>query len=375
MRIALLSALSGAIAVLLLVTGCTWFHKTAGRETIFDRVVNIPKEFVLDIPYLPPLCDEIVGLKKGFAPINDGKLFYEEEGQGIPLILINSGPGNTHHGFHPYFSQAKEYAHIIYYDQRGTGQSSADDTGKTYTVKQAVEDLESLRKSLKIDQWVVLGWSFGGFLAQCYALTYPEHITGLILVAAGDGLKNVTLRPSREDMYLSKEEKSAIKKAYAALAHAQLTVMQTIYNAMLAGYWKKQCYYKPTSDELIRAVRHEYMPAPGFINLFEADKKAISLDGKFDDFKIPTLIVEGTWDLTWDTDKAAALQKNHPHAHVEVFKKSGHIIFADEPDKFFTLLQKFMADATNTTIVYKPGHRLTWPKKQQSKTRKASLDR
>ncbi len=40
-----------------------WFGTSTTRETIFDRVVSIPKELVLDIPKLLPLCDEIVGLK------------------------------------------------------------------------------------------------------------------------------------------------------------------------------------------------------------------------------------------------------------------------------------------------------------------------
>ena len=179
------------LAVALVLSGCNLFYKKSTRETIFDKIVNIPKKLVLDIPPLPPLCDEIVGLKRGFVGVKEGKLYYEEEGQGIPLVLINGGPGGTHHGFHPYFSQIKDFAHIIYYDQRGTGKSSKDDTGKTYAIKQAVEDLESLRKALKIDRWAVLGWSHGGFLAQCYALTYPERVISLVLVATSDGLTKV----------------------------------------------------------------------------------------------------------------------------------------------------------------------------------------
>ena len=120
-----------AIAISLALTGCDWFRKSSARETILDKIVNIPKELVLDIPQLPALCDELPGLKKGFADILDGKIYYEEEGQGIPLVLINGGPGCTHQGFHPYFSQIKDLARIIYYDQRGTGKSSSDDTGKT----------------------------------------------------------------------------------------------------------------------------------------------------------------------------------------------------------------------------------------------------
>jgi hypothetical protein len=76
-----------AATMLLTLPACNWFTKSDTRETIFDKVVSIPKELVLDIPYLPPLCDELPGLIKGYAAIKDGRLYYEEEGQGIPLIM------------------------------------------------------------------------------------------------------------------------------------------------------------------------------------------------------------------------------------------------------------------------------------------------
>ncbi len=248
------------VAVIILslaLPACDWFRNPSIRETIFDKVVNIPDKLILDISKLPPLCDEIFDLKKGFIDILDGKLYYEEEGRGIPLVLINGGPGGTHHDFHPCFSRARDFAHIIYYDQRGTGKSSIDNTGKTYSVRQAVEDLESLRKALKIDQWVVLGWSYGEFLAQCYALTYPENVNGLILVAAADGPKKVKMKPSRQQMFISKEEQAAIRKVWLAEGDGQLTLVQALYNAHLTGDWKRQSYYKPTPEGFIREALYE----------------------------------------------------------------------------------------------------------------------
>ena len=69
----------------------------------------------------------------------------------------------------------------------------------------------------------------------------------------------------------------------------------------------------------------------------------IDLKGKFDDFEIPTLILETKWDLQWwNPDRAEVMRKNHPHAHVEMFETSGHMMFADEPEKFFSLLRTFL---------------------------------
>jgi proline iminopeptidase len=333
----------GTCVMALILSSCDWFNKKPTRESIFDRKVTIPHKLVLNIPDLAPWCDELPGLKKGYIDVKDGKIYYEEEGQGIPLVLINGGPGGTHNGFHPYFSQLKDIARIIYYDQRGTGKSSKDDTGKTYTIKQAVEDLESLRKGLKIDQWVVLGWSYGGLLAQLYALKYPEHVKGLILVASTSGVSEPITKPVRDQMFISQAEEDAINNIRKKYYEGKITGTQSFYNQQLSGDWKRQSYYKPTSEELIRKVLYEWSPAPGFEEKMRSEADKINLKGKFDDFKIPTLILEGKWDLLWwNPDRAEIMRRNHPNAQVVVFDKSGHTIFADEPDKFFGLLRNFL---------------------------------
>jgi len=326
--------------LLICLSGC---KKTLERETIFDKVVNIPKELVLDVPNLPPLCDEIPDLKKGFVDVEKGKIYYEEEGQGIPLVLINGGPGGTHHGFHPYFSQLKDVARIIYYDQRGTGKSSQDDTGKTYTIKQAVEDLESLRKALKIDKWAVLGWSYGGLLAQLYALTYPQHCMGLILIAANTGF-SFKSNHDLEHQILSSGERDAIENIGKMASEGKfVTDAQVIYNKRLAGDWKRNSYYKPTNEELIRGALYNWKPAPGFEERMRPNSYKISLQGKFDDFEIPTLITEARWDLQWlEPNRVDIMRKNHPNAKIETFEKSGHKIFANEPEKFFAILKNFL---------------------------------
>jgi pimeloyl-ACP methyl ester carboxylesterase len=52
---------------------------------------------------------------------------------------------------------------------------------------------------------------------------------------------------------------------------------------------------------------------------------------------------EAKWGfLWWSHDRAEVMRRNHPHATVEIFEKSGHKIFADEPEKFFTLLKEFL---------------------------------
>ena len=70
----------------------------------------------------------------------------------------------------------------------------------------------------------------------------------------------------------------------------------------------------------------------------------VDLQGAFTHCPVPTLIIEGKWDLTWNTDKPKKLKANHPRAKLVVLKKSSHSPFVDEPEKFFETLGQFMKD-------------------------------
>ena len=118
---------------------------------------------------------------------------------------------------------------------------------------------------------------------------------------------------------------------------------------------------------MARHALYDYSPAPGFEALMriESDQKIPQsnfLKGKFDNFEIPTLILEAKWELAWwNPDRIEDMRKNHPQAQIELFEKSGHMIFVDEPERFFTLLKTFLEKANKAHITYRPGNRLVWP--------------
>jgi proline iminopeptidase len=306
------------------------------RETVLDRLVHLEEALILDVPEVPSFCDRL-DLKKQRVNIGDCELYCEEEGEGMPLVVLHGGPGATHHYFHPHFSLAKDFAKIIYYDQRGCGLSDYEQ-GKGYTVEQAIDDLEGLRKALNIDKWVVLGHSFGGLLAQYYTVKYPTAVAGLVLVGSGLTMP-AQLKPTRQYDFMSKEELERIKSIHR---NKDLTEVQALYNAFLNGDWKRQNYYKPSRERIAQIALYEWKHDNNFNSIMSRDTLKVNLEGAFDNCPIPTLIVEGKWDLTWNTDKPGILHQNHPNSKLIMFEHSGHSPFSDEPDRFFQILRDFI---------------------------------
>lgn len=126
--------------------------------------------------------------EEGFAEsAHQTKIYYKTFGQGKPILIINGGPGMNSKGFETLAKKISDYGYqTIIYDQRGTGQSVLKiQDSSTVSMNLMIEDIEAIRRTLKIKQWVIFGHSFGGMLASLYATQHPQAISKLVLSSSG----------------------------------------------------------------------------------------------------------------------------------------------------------------------------------------------
>lgn len=114
--------------------------------------------------------------------VQDGvSLHVTRRGKGIPCLFLHGGPGYWSYSFEhfagPYLEEELE---MIYLDQRGCGRSGHEPS-HDYSIDRLILDLEDVRRRLEIDEWLVMGHSFGGTLAVHYAYRFPERVKGLLL--------------------------------------------------------------------------------------------------------------------------------------------------------------------------------------------------
>src|SRR5262245_32994570 len=108
---------------------------------------------------------------------------------GVPLIVVNGGPGFDHTYEHiamPGTTSAWETLarnrRVVFYDQRGNGRSGALKPDQSCTLADQINDLEAVRAHLAADKIDLLGHSWGGYLVMAYAARHPERIRHLIAV-------------------------------------------------------------------------------------------------------------------------------------------------------------------------------------------------
>ena len=117
-------------------------------------------------------------------PIEGGyNVWTKRFGSGsIPLLLLHGGPGCTHEYFECFEDFLPQHdIQIIYYDQLGSAYSDQPDDTSLWTVERFREEVEQVRIALGLDNFYMLGHSWGGLLGIEYALKYQHHIKGLVL--------------------------------------------------------------------------------------------------------------------------------------------------------------------------------------------------
>lgn len=98
------------------------------------------------------------------------------------LFLIHGGPGGNHIHFKYDSIKLQDYAQLVFIDQRGCGWSKKTNRSH-YTLANNIADIEALRKYLGLKRISILGVSYGGMVAQGYAIKYAKNVEKLILVS------------------------------------------------------------------------------------------------------------------------------------------------------------------------------------------------
>ena len=128
------------------------------------------------------LYPSIEPFDKGFIKKGIHEIYYEQCGnpKGKAAVFLHGGPGGGAGKLSRRFFNPKKYR-IILFDQRGCGKSKPHTCLEENTTWHLVDDVESIRKKLQIEKWLVFGGSWGSTLALAYAQKYPEHVTELVL--------------------------------------------------------------------------------------------------------------------------------------------------------------------------------------------------
>src|SRR4030067_2259777 len=120
-----------------------------------------------------------------FVTLRDLKMYYEIRGKGPRLLVISGTGGDLRRSPNIFEMPIAQHFEILAYDQRGLGQTSRPDI--PYIMVDYADDANALLGAVGWDRSLVIGISFGGMVAQEFALRYPHRVERLVLACTSSG--------------------------------------------------------------------------------------------------------------------------------------------------------------------------------------------
>jgi proline iminopeptidase len=288
---------------------------------------------------------DITPYQTGMLPVSDlHTIYWEQSGnpQGKPVVFLHGGPGGGSLPIYRQMFDPQRYR-IILFDQRGCGKSTPHAELQDNTTWHLVSDIETLRQHLGIDRWLVFGGSWGSTLALAYAQAHPKRCTELILRGIfmlrrqeiewfyQEGASY--LFPDAWEEYLKpipETERGDLVTAY----YKRLTSDDPQVRSVAAQAWSiwEGSTSKLLVDPDIRSRFGESSFADAFARIechyfinkgfFETDDQLLRDCDRIQ--SIPTVIVQGRYDVVCPMWSAWDLHKALPQAEFIVVPDAGH---------------------------------------------------
>lgn len=288
---------------------------------------------------------EIEPYSTGFLKVSElHTLYFQEAGnpKGKPVVFLHGGPGGgIISNYRRYFNPEKW--RIILFDQRGCGQSKPFAELKENTTWDLVSDIEKLRNHLSIARWSVFGGSWGSTLALAYAIKHPDSVAELFL-------RGIFLLRKKEIDWFYQEGCSKIypdaweeyvkpipeieRKDFVAAYYKRLTSEDINVRKAAAKAWSiwegSTSKLIPDSDVVARFGEDEFADAFARIECHYFTNKGFFTEDNFllnnvEKIRhIPTVIVQGRYDVVCPAESAWDLHRAFPEAEFYMIPDAGH---------------------------------------------------
>jgi proline iminopeptidase len=294
---------------------------------------------------LNPPGIRVAGIR--MLPVVGGKykVWTKKVGSGpIKVLLLHGGPGFGHEyleAFESFLPQAG--IEMYYYDQLGCNNSDQPDDPSLWTLARYTEEVEEVRRGLGLDNFVLYGHSWGGILAMEYALTYQQHLRGLVISNMTAGVQSALKRSAAIKLQLPQGTLARLntleaKQAYDSPEYQKI-MMEDLYPKML-------CRIKPWPEPVMRSLRH----ANDKIYNFMQGKSEFVVTGNLKDWerwdrlpeiKTKALTIGAEYDEMdpEDMKKMAGLMQNARYAFCP---HGSHMAMWDDQQVYFKRLLDFL---------------------------------
>jgi proline-specific peptidase len=293
-------------------------------------------------------------MEEGFVDAHGVLIYYKTMGKGEPLVILHGGPGASHDYFLPYLLPLARENRLIFIDERGCGQSQKLEDPSAYTIENMAADVEDVRQVLGLGKISLLGHSFGGVLAQAYALKYPENLSHLILCSTFHSVTKMNAVFKTIKAKMAPELRGRIEKMEqeGLYGHGKDYEKNRYTPEYMTAAWGDGYFpylyqnhpdpnYEPIANGNMSWELYREMWGSHGEFVIDGNLKSVEYAGRLSSIAVPTLITVG------DHDECAPSLSREMHQKIAgsklvIFPGSGHMTFVDQPALFISTINEFL---------------------------------
>lgn len=249
--------------------------------------------------------------------VNGVQLYYEEHGEGEPLVLV-PGFGTGLWIWYRQVPTLAEHFRVVTFDPRGVARSEQRD--EAVEMRTFADDVAALLRALDLESAHVLGASFGGFVAQEFALRYPQMTRSLILCCTSFG---------------GPGHRPPAPETLAAIASTKgLNTEERVRENWLLAFSKDFTVDNPDEVERVARLRAEsYVPEFVYLRQLQA-AMAFDAEARVSQIEAPTLVITGDEDVIVPHENSRNLAVRIPRAELRIVRGGSHTFFIERADEF-----------------------------------------
>jgi proline iminopeptidase len=293
-------------------------------------------------------------IHEGYVDANELMIYYKILGHGKPLLILHGGPGASHDYFLPYLTPLARHYQLIFIDERGSGRSQTLEDVSGYTVENMVEDVEAVRQALHLNRISLLGHSYGGVLAQAYALKYQKNLSHLILASTFSSTKaiNEVFVRMKDKMPADVRERINQMEAEGLYGHGKDYEKSRYTSEYMTAAWGDGYFpyiyqnhpdanYDPVDNGKMSWDLYREMWGSHGEFVIDGNLKSVEYTDRLSTIKVPTLLVVGDHDES-DPSMSQTMHEKIAGSKLVILPKSGHMTFVDQPGMFEKSVEEFL---------------------------------
>ena len=278
------------------------------------------------------------------------KVWTKKIGEGkIKVLLLHGGPGFTH----DYFECFEDFLpaagiEFYYYDQLGTGNSDIPTDTALWNIPRYVEEVEQVRKGLGLDQFYLLGHSWGSMLAMEYLQQYQGHVKAAVLSNMTAGIKSYqTYAAKLKEQFLTKQEIKTFDsldrlKLYDSPQYQEL-LMSKLYTEMICRI-PLEDWPEPLMRAFKKANHAIYIQMQGVDEFHVTGNfRGWEMWDSLPNIKVPTLVLGGIHD-EMNPDDMIKEGKLIPNSRTYLCPGGSHLSMYDDQQNYFAALLRFLKE-------------------------------